>query len=116
MNATLAAGLQKGVTMRALLQRLAGLTEAGKPLQLQTEARTVPYLDHTVVGWVDGPPTSRVAFVLSGEEPGGDHWRRFTISKVGPWRYELECFPTPFNNGQDPLSPGIPPSASRRAS
>jgi hypothetical protein len=33
---------------------------------------------------------------------------------VGPWRWELECFPTPFPNGEDPLAPGIPPSAAKR--
>ncbi|MFZ5480767.1 MAG: hypothetical protein ACOZNI_28665 [Myxococcota bacterium] len=114
MSATIAGALQKGVTLRDLLPRLAALHEAGKPLQVQVESRSVPYLDHTVVGWTDGPPTSSVAFVLSGEAPDHAHWRRFTISKAGPWRWELECFPTPFPNGEDPLSPGIPPSAARR--
>jgi len=60
-------------------------------------------------------PTSDVAFVLSGADPKGEAWRRFTLSKKGPWRYELECFPTAFHNAKDPLSPGIPPSSSRRA-
>lgn len=115
MNHTIAGALTKGVTVRDLLPRLLKLAEAGKTLQFQIEARTVPYLDHVVVGWTDGPPTSVVAFVLSGQEPGHDHWRRFTISKKGPWLYEIECFPTPYNNGDDPLSPGVPPSASRHA-
>ena len=116
MSTTLAAALRKGVSFHDLLQMLHGLSEAGKPLHLQVEARSVPYLGHAVVGWIDGPPTSTVAFVLSGAQPGGGHkWRRFTISKVGPWRYELECFPTPFNNPDDPLSPGIPPSKSHAA-
>lgn len=113
MNEVILGSLQKGIPLRALLQRLA--SDQGRPLKIQVEPRAVPYLDHTVVGWVDGPPTSVVAFVISGEQPTGDYWRRFTISKVGPWRYELECFPTPFNNASDPLSPGIPPSASVRA-
>ncbi len=115
MSTTIQATLKKGQSLRALLASLSGLSDAGKPIALQTESRTVPYLDHTVVGWVDGPPTSSVAFVLSGEDATGQHWRRFTISRVGPWRYEVACFPTPFNNANDPLSPGIPPSASRRA-
>lgn len=109
------ATLKKGATFRDLARSLAGVSEAGKPLQIQVEARTVPYLDHTVVGWTDGPPTSVVAFVLSGADPDGHAWRRFTISKKGPWRYELECFPTPYHNERDPLAPGVPPSSSRRA-
>ena len=115
MSTTIQGALKRGQSLRDLLASLARLTDAGKPIAVQAESRTVPYLDHTVVGWVDGPPTSAVTFVLSGEDVAGQHWRRFTISKVGPWRYELECFPTPFNNANDPLSPGIPPSASRRA-
>lgn len=116
MSHAIETALHKGVTFRDLLQKLAKQHEAGKPLQFQVEARSVPYLDHTVVSWVDGPPTSVVAFVLSGEQPGEHYWRRFTLSKVGPWRYELECFPTPFHNPTDPLSPGMPPSQSRHAS
>jgi hypothetical protein len=115
MSHTIASALTKGATLRDVLPRLAKLSEAGKPLQFQLEARSVPYLDHVLVGFTDGPPTSVVAFVLSAQEPGHEHWRRFTISKKGPWLYELECFPTPFNNPDDPLAPGIPPSASRHA-
>lgn len=115
MSTTLQAALKKGVTFRELLTAMARLSEAGKPLQWQIEPRSLPYLDHVVCGWTDGPPTSVVVFVLSGQEPGTHAWRRFTISKKGPWRYELECFPTAFHNGDDPLSPGVPPSASRHA-
>lgn len=115
MSKTIEGALRQGVTFQDLLTQLAALSDAGKPLQVQVEARSVPYLKHTVVGWVDGPPTSVVAFVLSGADPSGDGWRRFTLSKKGPWRYELECFPTPFHNSKDPLSPGVPPSASKRA-
>ena len=114
MSKTIEGALKKGVTFQELRQGLANLSEAGKPLQIQVEARSVPYLKHTVVGWVDGPPTSVVAFVLSGADPHGDAWRRFSISKKGPWRYELECFPTSFHNPRDPLSPGVPPSSSKR--
>lgn len=112
---TLTSALKKGVSFRELLKGLSALSEAGKPLQWQIEARSLPYLDHVVAGWTDGPPTSVVAFVLSGQAPDEHAWRRFTIAKVGPWRYELACFPTPFHNPDDPLAPGIPPSASRHA-
>lgn len=114
MSHSIETALQKGVTVRDLLSRLAALHDAGKPLQFQVEARSVPYLDHAVTGWVDGPPTSVVAFVLSAQQPGQALWRRFTISKVGPWRYELECFPTPFGDGASPLAPGMPPSQTRQ--
>jgi hypothetical protein len=113
MSQTIAAALKKGVTFDALLRSLSSLSEAGKKLTFQVEARTAPYLDHTVVGFIDGPPTSVVAFMLSGADPAGHAWRRFTISKVGPWRYELGGSPTPFHNPDDPLSPGVPPSAGR---
>jgi hypothetical protein len=114
MSKTIEGALRQGATFQDLLKSLASLSEGGKPLNFQVEARTVPYLSHKVVGWVDGPPTSVVNFVLSGADPNGHAWRRFTISKRGPWRYELEVFPTPFHNDKDPLSPGVPPSASRR--
>ncbi len=115
MSQTLAGALQKGLTFRDLLLRMSKLHEAGKPLALQVEGRSVPYLDHTLVSWTDGPPSSTVAFVLSGQAADGHSWRRFTLSRVGPWRYELECFPTAFHNGEDPLAPGMPPSQSRHA-
>jgi hypothetical protein len=115
MSEALGSALSKGVTFAQLLPRLAGAAEAGRNLRVAPEERARPNLDHVVEGWVDGPPTSEVAFVLSGRDPAGDHkWRRFTLSRVGPWTYELGVFPTPFNNGQDPLAPGVPPSSSRR--
>lgn len=115
MSKTIEGALRTGITFDELVASLAGLSAGGKKLQLQVEARTVPYLRHTVVSWVDGPPSSTVAFVLSGADPRGDAWRRFTLSCKDDGRYELACFPTPFHNGVDPLSPGIPPSASRAA-
>ena len=115
MSAVLGTALQKGVTMKDLLARLQGLSHAGKPLAVTLEERGVPYLADKLEGWTDGPPTSTVAFVLSGAAGDGHHWRRWTISKVGPWKYELGCFPTPYNNGNDPLAPGVPPTSSRRA-
>lgn len=113
MSKTIAGALREGMTFQDLLASLAALQEGGKPLPVQVEARTVPYLRHTVVGWVDGPPTSVVAFVLSGADPKGGAWRRFTLSRKSG-KYELEVFPTPFHNAKDPLAPGVPPSASKR--
>lgn len=115
MSSVLATSLQKGQTFRDLAKRLAAVQVEGKALSVTVDQRCVAYLDDTVVDWVDGPPTSVVAFVLSGADPEGGKWRRWTISKVGPWKYQVDCFPTPFKNARDPLSPGVPPSSSRRA-
>lgn len=114
MSENLGSALKKGVTLAQTLPALARVVEAGKTLSAGAEERARPYLDHIVEAWVDGPPSSVVAFVLSGKDPAGDKWRRFTISKVAPYTYELGVFPTPFKNGDDPLSPGVPPSSSRR--
>ncbi len=115
MSEALGSLLCKGVSFTQLLPRLGAAAEAGRTLTLTVEDRARPYVDHVVEGWTDGPPSSAVAFVLSGKDPAGDHkWRRFTLSRVAPWTYELGVFPTPFNNGQDPLAPGVPPSSSRR--
>ncbi len=113
MSQTLVSAFQKGLALRDLLPKLARLSEAGKPLKFEVESRSVPYLDHLLSGWTDGPPTSSVAFVLSAREPNHDHWRRFTISKVAPWTFRLECFPTPFGKADAPLAPGMPPSQTR---
>jgi hypothetical protein len=107
------AALQKGASFEDTVRRLATVEEGGRRLTIRVEPRCVPYLDHAVAGWVDGPPTSVVGWVLSGQDPAGDGWRRFTLSRVEPWTWELGVFPTPFRNGVDPLSPGIPPSSSR---
>lgn len=115
MSAALGAALQKGQTMRDLLARLQGVSIAGKAVGVTLEDRGVPYLDNRVEAWTDGPPTSTVEFVISAADPDGAHWRRWTIAKVGPGKYLLGCFPTPFNNGRDPLAPGVPPTSSRRA-
>lgn len=115
MSEALGSALSKGLSFSQLLPRLAAQAEAGRTLTLTVEERARPYLDHVVDGWMDGPPTSSVAFMLSGRDPSADHkWRRFTLSRVSPWTYELGVFPTPFNNSQDPLAPGVPPSSSRR--
>ncbi len=109
-----AAAMQKGLSMDALVKKLGTVAEGDRNLSIKVEDRARPYLDHTVEGFVDGPPTSVVAFVLSGRDPRDEAWRRFTLSQVAPYTYELGVFPTPFHNGQDPLSPGVPPSSSRR--
>jgi hypothetical protein len=113
MSAILGSKLAKGKSFADTVPMLDGLPEAGKPLKLRVEPRAVPYLDHAIDGWVDGPPTSNVAWLLSGREPGTQKWRRFTITKVAPWTYELGVFPTPFPNANDPLAPGVPPSSAR---
>ncbi|RME23864.1 MAG: hypothetical protein D6798_12610 [Deltaproteobacteria bacterium] len=108
--------LQKGQTVQAFAEALGGRQVAGRPVQVTIDPRCRPWVDHVIEGWVDGPPTSEVAAVLSGRDPDADQkWRRFTVTWRGPGRYDIEVFPTPFNNAMDPLSPGIPPGASRRA-
>jgi hypothetical protein len=113
MTSVIAGALQKGMTLRQVLAKVQGAQDGGKPIRITSQDRCVPYLDSTLAGWVDGPPTSIVCFVLSAQDEHGHGWRRWTISKVGPWQYELGVFPTPFKNERDPLSPGVPPSSSR---
>lgn len=106
---------RKGQTVREYVKALDGREAAGKPLSVTTDGRAEPWLDHVIEGWVDGPPVTVVAAVFSAKDPQAQaKWRRFTVTKVGPWHYEIDVFPTPFNNGVDPLSPGMPPGASRR--
>jgi hypothetical protein len=114
MSEAFGVALQKGQSFSQVLSTLGRVVDAGKTLSFSAEERALPYLDHVVEGWVDGPPSSVVAFVLCGKDPAGDKWRRFTLSKIAPWSYELGVFPTPFPNNQDPLAPGVPPSSSRR--
>lgn len=106
---------QKGQKVTELIQALNTIQADGKPILVNFDYRARPYLGHTVVGWTDGPPSSNVLVVFSGESPEHDHWRRFTVSRTGPGRYDVDVFPTPFNNPVSPLSPGIPPGASPRA-
>lgn len=113
MSAVIGASLSKGQTLKDLATTLERVKEGGAALQISVEARCVPYLTDTVVGWTDGPPTSTVAWVLSGADPHGGAWRRWTISRVGPGQYQLGCFPTHFRNALDPLAPGVPASSSR---
>jgi hypothetical protein len=117
MRRTLIAKLNKGQTFADLLTVMRGVAAADAPgkLLVTSDYRTQPYLHHTVVDWVDGPPNSNVIAVVSGADPDGEHWRRFTITRKSAGHYELDVFPTPFPNAVDPLSPGIPPGASRPA-
>ena len=107
--------VKTGQTLAEMRERLDGMVVEGKPLQVGVDDRCVPWLNHVVEGKVDGPPSSNVAVVISAKHPSKDRWRRFTITFKGPWSYEVDAFPTPFNNAVSPLSPGIPPSASPRA-
>jgi hypothetical protein len=106
------AQLKPGVTIADTLAAINGTVASGRPLSIQAHDYALPYLDHVVAGFVDGPPSSVVAAVISGAAPGGG-WRRFTVSRTGPWQYLIDVFPTSFNNKDAPLSPGIPPSTSR---
>ncbi len=108
------ARLQQGLTIADTLSAMDGAEASGRPLVVKAHDYALPYLDHVVAGFVDGPPTSKVAAVLSGAAPGGG-WRRFTLSRTGPWQYLLEVFPTAFHNKDAPLAPGIPPSSSRKS-
>lgn len=116
MRADILERLTQGQTMSGLQEHLHGSEVSGRPLVVTVDYRARPYLDHIVAGWTDGPPGSNVAVVISGASPDGVHWRRFTVSREGPWAYEIDVFPTPFNNPEAPLAPGIPPGASRRFS
>lgn len=115
MRAEMLQKFKKGQTVTDLITALKAINVGGKPISVSWDYRARPYLDHTVVGWTDGPPSSNVAVVFSGETPEHDHWRRFTVSRTGPGTYDIDVFPTPFNNPTSPLSPGIPPGASKRA-
>jgi hypothetical protein len=116
MRRTLIAHLKKDQTFEALLAALRALKapEGSGTLQVTNDYRTQPYLEHKVVEWVDGPPNSNVVAVVSGADPDGEHWRRFTLTRKSATHYELDVFPTPFPNAVDPLSPGIPPGSSQR--
>ncbi len=115
MSVSFAALFNKGLSFSDLLARAGTLREGGKALKLTVDPRSAPYLDHKLAGWTDGPPSSTVAWVLSGADPHGGAWRRFTIAKTAPYTYELAAFPTPFGNEIHPLSPGVPPSVTRGA-
>ncbi len=106
---------KKGQKVSDLITTLNAIRIDGKNIVVNYDYRARPYLDHTIVGWTDGPPSSNVQVVFSGETPEHDYWRRFTVSRTGPGRYDIDVFPTPFNNAESPLSPGIPPGASKRA-
>ena len=104
--------LDGDVTLDTALGALEGSVANGRPIAVSTTTRAIPYLDHVVDGLVDGPPSSAVVAVISARRPSGG-WRRFTLSRSGPWQYVLEVFPSIFGDASAPLAPGIPPSATR---
>ena len=108
--------LSSGQTLGELLSHLDGHGVDGDAIAASVDVRARPYLAHTVAGWTDGPASSNVIVVIAGKSPTQDRWRRFTVSHTGTWRCEIDAFPTPFNNPEAPLAPGIPPGASRPAS
>lgn len=101
--------LESASTVEELIRSL-----VNQELDIRIHPYCAPYLDHQVAGHVDGPPSSRVVAVISGADPDGKSWRRFTISRTGESQYEIGVFPTAFHNANAPLAPGIPPSTSRR--
>ncbi|MCB9766153.1 MAG: hypothetical protein H6739_40630 [Alphaproteobacteria bacterium] len=107
--------LRKDITFVELLGNLKDVQIDGATIKLEVDHRALPYLDHTVVGFTDGPMATKVEAVFSGKDPDAEKWRRFTLQREGYRHYRLMAFPTPFNNDIAPLSPGIPPSASRAA-
>jgi hypothetical protein len=115
MKAELIKLLQKGQTFSDLKSALDGKSIGGGKVRITVDNRALPYLAHVVAGWVDGPPGSNVAAVLSGADPAGGKWRRFSLSCKGPYRYEIDVFPTPFTDAAQPLSPGIPPAGRTAA-
>ena len=108
--------LSSGQTLGDLLGQLDGHAVDSDAISASVDVRARPYLSHTVEGWTDGPPSSNVIVVIAGKSPKKERWRRFTVSHTGTWRCEIDAFPTPFNNPEAPLAPGIPPGASRPAS
>lgn len=113
MRAALQDLLHSGQTLRELLELLDGHEMEGGSVRATVDIRARPYLDHEIVGWTDGPASSNVVAVIAGRDPEKPRWRRFTLTHAGPWRCEIDAFPTPFNNPEAPLAPGIPPGASR---
>ena len=107
-------GRAKGKSLLDLLNQLKDARVDGQDIHLEVDHRSLPYLDHVLADFTDGPMASKVEVIASGKDPEADHkWRRFTLTRERPGLFRLMAFPTPFNNEIAPLSPGIPPSASR---
>ena len=116
MRDAIRAILTQGQTLGELLEVQQDHGVGEDTIRASVDIRARPYLSHIVAGWTDGPASSNVIVVLAGKSPTTDSWRRFTVSHTGTWRCEIDAFPTPFNNPEAPLAPGIPPGASRPAS
>jgi hypothetical protein len=114
MRPTIMQQMSEGVTLGELCEALNGIQVAECAISAGADLRARPYLRHTVAGWTDGPPGSNVLVVISGADPTRAVWRRFALKKTGYSTVALDAFPTPFNNPEAPLAPGIPPGASRR--
>ncbi len=113
MRTNIKALLQPGRTLAELLDLLDGHAIDDGSVRAKVDTRARPYLNHEIVGWSDGPPSSNVVAIIAGRSPAKPQWRRFTLTHAGPWTVEINAFPTPFNNPEAPLAPGIPPGASR---
>ena len=113
MRQALMKQLRRGMKLSELLDKLDGLSAQDGTVIAKVDTRARPYLQHEIAEWSDGPPSSNVVVFISGKDPAKARWRRFTLTHTGPWRCEIDAFPTPFNNAEAPLAPGIPPGASR---
>lgn len=111
---TILGKLKEGVQIGQLIKELDGTQLHGQALKLTVHPYAAPYLDHTVAGFTDGPPTSSVLAVISADT-GHHTWRRMTIHRVGPMHYELGVLATEFGDKLAPLAPGIPPGPTRKA-
>ncbi len=116
MRETIRALMTEGQTLGQLLAVLDGHGVAEDTIRASVDVRARPYLGHTVVAWTDGPACSNVVVLIAGKSPAEEQWRRFTVTRTGSWRCEIDAFPTPYNNPEAPLAPGIPPGASRPTS
>ena len=115
MRQAILSRLKEGQSIEELIDDLASHGVGSNTIQASIDNRAWPYLGHTVAAWADGPPSSNVVAFIAGQSPGKSLWRRFTVTHTGTWRCEIDVFPTPFNNAEAPLAPGIPPGASRQA-
>ena len=114
MRSAILEQMKTGITVEELRSSLDGTEVLDATLAASSDLRARPYLLHRIDGWTDGPPNSNIVVVIAGRDPNRPVWRRFALKKTGPWQIAVDAFPTPFNNADAPLAPGIPPGASRR--
>ena len=82
MRAEMLQKFKKGLKVTELITALQAIKIGAKPITVGYDYRCRPYLEHTVVGWTDGPPSSNVEVVFSGENEEHDYWRRFTVTRT----------------------------------